>query len=79
MGSFVLLDPLFIVVPLFGSAFAGVLMPDDYSMGMEQIISPGIGSSGNGNFFSVKIIIRVVRNLLTELPERKCEVGRVKP
>lgn len=78
MAGFVLAPPFLIIVPLLGSIFSRVLMLTDYDVRMPKVLAMSLRTDGNGNFFSMKLVIGVMGHFFAKLSQRKSKMCTLK-
>ena len=66
------------IVPMLKPSRSSIFMPTHNLMWMIQIVSVCKCSYSNANLFSVKIKLRIMRNLFTKFTIRKRKMSRVK-
>ena len=78
MCLFIFEVPFRIIVPLFGSSFASLLVPDNGHMRMKEVLAMSLRPHCNRNFFSMEILFRIMWNFFTKLAECKGKVSTLK-
>ena len=78
VAGLVFLPPDAVVIPLFSTTVASVFVPRNNSMRMLQIIASCVSTDGHGNFFSMKLLIGIVKNFFAKVTMRKDKVSTEK-